>query len=173
MIDAVNSDMPYDEFVREQIAGDLLAAQTPAQTPADKNRDVTATGFLALGSLDLGEQNNMQYILDAVDEQINAASRAFMGVTVGCARCHDHKFDPDPAPSDYYALAGDLSAAPTRSTACSRRPRDNSSYFNVRLAVEVAARCGASFPNFPTADAKASERKIRQVSRSAGRRVEQ
>jgi len=64
-----------------------------------------ATGFLALGVKDLNEKNNEQYLMDAIDDQIDATSRAFMALTLSCARCHDHKFDPIPT-SEYYALAG-------------------------------------------------------------------
>src|SRR6185436_6000792 len=65
----------------------------------------TATGFLVLGPKMLAEQDKPKLVMDLVDEQIDVASRAFLGLTVACARCHDHKFDPIPA-RDYYALAG-------------------------------------------------------------------
>ena len=101
VIDAFNDDMPYDQFVREQLAGDLL----PSDTDEDRTRQVIATGFLALGSHDLNEGNINQFEMDIVGEQIDVVSRSMLGLTVGCARCHDHKFDPIPT-SDYYALAG-------------------------------------------------------------------
>jgi hypothetical protein len=101
VIDAFNSDMPYDRFVREQVAGDLL----PSTSVQQANDQLIATGFLAVGSMDLVEQNPIQFTMDTVDEQINATSHAFMGITVGCARCHDHKFDPI-SMGDYYAMAG-------------------------------------------------------------------
>jgi hypothetical protein len=87
--------------VREQIAGDLLEA--PA--PADKARILTATAFLALGPTNYEEQEKQQLRYDVIDEQIETIGRAFLGQTLGCARCHDHKFDPVPQ-RDYYALAG-------------------------------------------------------------------
>jgi cytochrome c553 len=101
VINAVNADKPYDQFIREQIAGDLL----PAESVAEKNEHLVATGFLAVGTRSLQEKNAEQFRMDGVDEQIDATSRAVLGLTVACARCHDHKFDPVPQ-KDYYALAG-------------------------------------------------------------------
>jgi hypothetical protein len=101
VIDAFNQDMPYDQFLREQIAGDLL----PAASPAERDRQLVATGFLALGARDVNQRFKVRFIMDNVDEQIDTVSRAILGLTVSCARCHDHKFDPIPS-ADYYALAG-------------------------------------------------------------------
>ncbi len=101
VIRAFNSDKPYDRFLTEQIAGDLL----PAPTPAIRNEDLIATGFLALGPKVLAEPDEKKMEMDIVDEQIDTLGRAVMGLTLGCARCHDHKFDPITA-ADYYALAG-------------------------------------------------------------------
>ena len=101
VIDAFNHDKPYDEFVREQIAGDLL----PAKNDQEWSDHLIATGFLALGPKALIEQNPRQFQADLIDEQIDVTSRVFMGVSVACARCHDHKFDPIPQ-TDYYAMAG-------------------------------------------------------------------
>jgi hypothetical protein len=101
VIAAFNADQPYNEFIREQIAGDLL----PAANDAERNRHLIATGFLALGPKGLNEKNKEQFKMDVVDEQIDVTTRAVTGVTVACARCHDHKFDPIPQ-RDYYAMAG-------------------------------------------------------------------
>ena len=101
VIDAVNADKPYTTFIKEQIAGDLL----PAANPQQHNTQSIATGFLALGPKSVNERNAEQYLMDAVDDQIDVTTRAFLATTVGCARCHDHKFDPIPT-ADYYALAG-------------------------------------------------------------------
>ena len=101
VIDAVNADVPFDRFVTEQIAGDLL----PAASPAERDRLLTATGFLALGVKDVNQRFKVRFVMDNVDEQIDAVSRSILGLTVTCARCHDHKFDPIPT-TDYYALAG-------------------------------------------------------------------
>jgi cytochrome c553 len=101
VIAALNADKPYDQFVREQIAGDLL----PAADPAQRDRNLIATGFLALGPKGLNEKNHQQFLVDQIDEQIDVMTRAVLATTVACARCHDHKFDPI-AQKDYYALAG-------------------------------------------------------------------
>ena len=101
VIAAFNDDKPYDRFVKEQIAGDLL----PAANEKQKAEGRIATAFLALGPKNLSERNRLQFTMDLVDEQIDVLSQAFLGLTVACARCHDHKFDPIPT-KDYYALAG-------------------------------------------------------------------
>lgn len=101
VIDAFNADKPFDEFLSEQIAGDLL----PAASPTERAEHLVATGFLAIGTKGLNEQNSRQFRFDLVDEQIDTTTQAFLATTVACARCHDHKFDPVPM-SDYYALAG-------------------------------------------------------------------
>ncbi len=101
VIDSFNADKPYDEFVQEQIAGDLL----PIKSDEDWAENLIATGFLAMGSKALAEQNGRQFRLDLIDEQVDVTSRAILGVSVACARCHDHKFDPIPQ-SDYYAMSG-------------------------------------------------------------------
>jgi hypothetical protein len=101
VIASLNADRPYDEFIREQIAGDLL----PSSNDDEHNRHLIATGFLALGPKGLNEKNKEQFRMDLVDEQIDTTTRAITGITVACARCHDHKFDPIPQ-RDYYAMAG-------------------------------------------------------------------
>jgi cytochrome c553 len=101
VIDAFNSDKPYDRFIREQIAGDLL----PAESPRERDQQMIATGFLALGVKDVNQRFKVRFIMDNIDEQIDTVSRSVLGLTASCARCHDHKFDPIPT-VDYYALAG-------------------------------------------------------------------
>ena len=101
VIAAFNDDKPYDQFVKQQIAGDLL----PARSDHDRAELLIATGFLALGSKTLNMQNRGQFVLDLADEQIDVTSQAFLGLTIACARCHDHKFDPI-SQHDYYALSG-------------------------------------------------------------------
>jgi hypothetical protein len=101
VIGAFNEDLPYDRFVREQLAGDLL----PAAHQGDINaKGIVATGFLALGPKPLAQQDKLRVLYDVVDEQIDTTSKAFLGITVACARCHDHKFDPI-STRDYYSLA--------------------------------------------------------------------
>jgi cytochrome c553 len=101
VIDAFNADKPFDQFIREQIAGDLL----PIANDEEWAKNVIATGFLAIGVKSVGEEDQQKFFADLVDEQIDTTTRAFLATTVACARCHDHKFDPIPQ-ADYYALAG-------------------------------------------------------------------
>jgi mono/diheme cytochrome c family protein len=102
VIRAFNRDLPYDQFLVEQLAGDLLPAAGDPLTTADR---VIATGFLMVGPKALAETDKEQARLDVIDDQIDVIGRAFLGLTVACARCHDHKFDPIRT-ADYYALAG-------------------------------------------------------------------
>ncbi len=101
VINAVNTDKPYDEFLREQIAGDLLAGKTAAE----RAEHLIATGFLALGVKDVNQRFKVRFVMDNIDEQIDTVTRSTLALTASCARCHDHKFDPIPT-ADYYALAG-------------------------------------------------------------------
>jgi len=102
VVDAFNRDLPYNQFLIEQLAGDLL----PRTGDPDRiARQVIATGFLMVGPKALAETDKEQTRIDIVDEQLDVTSRAFLGLTLACARCHDHKFDPLPT-TDYYALAG-------------------------------------------------------------------
>ncbi len=101
VIDAFNKDKPYDQFIREQIAGDLI----PTKDDKQFAEQLIATGFLAIGPKTLIEKNPRQFQADLIDEQIDTTTRVILGVSVACARCHDHKFDPIPQ-TDYYAIAG-------------------------------------------------------------------
>jgi hypothetical protein len=101
VIAAFNADKPYDQFIKEQLAGDLLKSDDPKV----KAERLIATGFLAIGPKTLNERKGLQFELDLADEQIDVTMQAFLGTTAACARCHDHKFDPIPQ-KDYYALAG-------------------------------------------------------------------
>lgn len=110
VIRAFNQDKPIDRFFQEQLAGDLLPAitkeQTKEQMDEQSNLDrVIATGYLSLGPKMLAEDDPVKQEEDIIDEQIDTMGKTFMGMTLGCARCHDHKFDPFPQ-TDYYALAG-------------------------------------------------------------------
>ena len=107
VIEAFNQDVPYNRFITEQIAGDLL----PYETAAQRNRQLIATGFLAIGSKPASAMNS-NFAMDIVDDQINTICTAVIGLSVACARCHDHKHDPIPT-SDYYALAGIFSSTET------------------------------------------------------------
>lgn len=101
VIDAFNADMPYDQFVREQLAGDLLKSSDWRE----KGRQITATAFLVLGPTNYELQDKDVLEMDIIDEQLDTLGKAFMGMTIGCARCHHHKFDPIRT-EDYYGMAG-------------------------------------------------------------------
>ena len=109
IIDAFNRDLPYPRFIEEQLAGDLTPV--PGDLP-ETHRRLTATGFLSLGAKMLAEDDPVKMEMDIVDEQLDTVGKAFLGMTLGCARCHDHKFDPITA-RDYYALAGVLKSTRT------------------------------------------------------------
>ncbi|NND96150.1 MAG: DUF1549 domain-containing protein, partial [Pirellulaceae bacterium] len=95
------ADRPVDQMITQQIAGDLLRYENDAE----RYDNVVATTFLMLGTKMLSERDKSKLQMDVVDEQIDTVGRAFLALTLGCARCHDHKFDPVPT-EDYYALAG-------------------------------------------------------------------
>ena len=101
VIESYNKDKPYDLFLKEQIAGDLMRSSGPR----DQAEKIIATGFLALGAKNLAERDRRQFQMDLIDEQIDTLSQSMLGLTLACARCHDHKFDPV-TQRDYYALAG-------------------------------------------------------------------
>ena len=103
VIKSFNEDRPYDQFVREQVAGDLMGGRDLEET----RRRLVATTFLTLGNTNLEDQDKTQLDMDVVDEQIDVIGKAFLAQTIACARCHDHKFDPIPT-ADYYAIAGIL-----------------------------------------------------------------
>lgn len=108
VIASFNADKPFDRFVQEQLAGDLLA-----RDESSKRDELTiATGFLSIGPKMLAEDDPVKQQLDIVDEQLDTTCRVFMGLTMGCVRCHDHKFDPL-SMHDYYAMAGIFSGTQT------------------------------------------------------------
>ncbi|MEE3372364.1 MAG: DUF1553 domain-containing protein [Planctomycetota bacterium] len=102
VIDAINRDHPYNAFVIEQLAGDLLPQTGDAALDLER---LVATGFLQVGPKPVVMRDKRQMLLDIADEQLSTTTIALLGLTVGCARCHDHKFDPIPT-EDYYSLAG-------------------------------------------------------------------
>jgi hypothetical protein len=108
VIQAFNQDKPYNRFVLEQLAGDLL----PSTNQVQRDEQEIATGFLAIGPKGLNETRPKYSKWQVVDDQIDATSRGFLGLTVGCARCHDHKFDPIPT-RDYHAMAGIFASTDT------------------------------------------------------------
>jgi len=106
VVQAFNEDMPYNQFVREQLAGDILAADPKSGVGY---RGIVATGFLALGKKALAQKDLPLKRYDVVDDQIEVTAKAFLGLTANCARCHDHKFDPI-ATKDYYQMAAIFSS---------------------------------------------------------------
>ena len=102
VIRSLNVDLPMDQFIVQQLAGDLLPVPEDEQAAGDL---LTATGLLVLGPKMLAEQDKEKMLIDIADEQVDTISRTMLGLTLSCARCHDHKFDPLSA-RDYYALAG-------------------------------------------------------------------
>lgn len=125
VIDSINADIPYDRFVTEQIAGDLLEADSPAE----RQRLLIATGLLAIGSKSL---NGGNLTLDIIDDQIDVIGKAVLGMTISCARCHDHKFDPIPT-ADYYALAGIFKSTQTYYGGSTNRPKNITDELKVYL----------------------------------------
>jgi len=132
VIDSFNADKPYDRFVQEQVAGDLL----PSRDVRQRSENVVATGFLALGSMDLNERDLDQFRLDRIDDQMDTLGRSMLGLTFGCARCHDHKFDPI-SQQDYYALAGIFASTRTLSGNRSRAGMGNT-YFHPELLADIS-----------------------------------
>lgn len=108
LIEAFYNDKPFDRFVREQIAGDLL----PSASPQERAENITATGFLMVGDVEIVEPDKAKMEADHIDTQVNKIGTAFLGMTLGCVRCHDHKFDPIGL-TDYYGIAGMLRSSPS------------------------------------------------------------
>ncbi len=101
VVNAFNRDQPYDQFVREQIAGDILGTRD-GQFNAEQ---IVATGAYAIGEWGNGDADKKKIHTDIVDDQVDFTSRTFLGITLACARCHDHKYDPFTT-REYHALAG-------------------------------------------------------------------
>lgn len=120
LIRSFHQDKSFRDLVMEQVAGDLLnVAEFPSQSKSSEwTKDqlqlaqdrLSATTFLAIGDHNYEEQDKKQLEMDAIDEQLDVLGKAFLGQTLSCARCHDHKFDPIPT-ADYYALAGILKSS--------------------------------------------------------------
>ena len=107
VIQAFNDDLPFDRFIAEQIAGDLL----PSDSAETRDRRLVATGFLALAAKPAKAMNE-NFAMDVVADQIDMVGRGLLGLSIGCARCHDHKFDPV-STRDYYAFAGIFESSET------------------------------------------------------------
>ena len=109
VIEAFNKDKPYDQFIQEQLAGDLMSDPGSLDITLERWK---ATAFLSIGAKMLAEDDPVKMEMDIVDEQLDTAMRAFTGLTIGCARCHDHKFDPI-STNEYYGMAGIFKSSKT------------------------------------------------------------
>ncbi len=147
LIESFNDDKPFPQFITEQLAADLLVNEAAAEAKAAKKappadqRVLAALGFLTLGNQHDGRRN------DIIDDRIDVTTKAFLGLTVSCARCHDHKFDPIPT-KDYYSLHGvfantveppSVFNAPTLLT---RLPKTDALMDYVAQTRELAAKAG-------------------------------
>ena len=134
VIGAINRDVPFDRFVQEQIAGDLL----PAASASERDRLLIATGFLALGVKDVNQRFKERFQMDNVDEQLDTVSRSVLGLTVTCARCHDHKFDPIPT-TDYYGMAGIFTSTVNAAGLRNKMGGAGLDYYDPKLLVRLAS----------------------------------
>ncbi|MES2438013.1 MAG: PSD1 and planctomycete cytochrome C domain-containing protein [Verrucomicrobiota bacterium] len=134
VVDAVNRDVPFDRFVREQVAGDLL----PSASDSERDRLLTATGFLALGVKDVNQRFKVRFRMDNVDEQIDTVTRSVLGLTVSCARCHDHKFDPIPT-TDYYSLAGIFTSTDDKAGVRNKMGGNGLDYYDPGMLVRLSS----------------------------------
>jgi len=100
VVESLNDDMPYDQFIRLQIAADLMDLDQ-----AERFRHLPALGFFGLGAQYYKNSDAEKARADELDDRVDTLTRGFLGLTVSCARCHDHKYDPIPT-QDYYSLAG-------------------------------------------------------------------
>lgn len=159
VIESFRDDAPLNRFLTEQIAGDLL----PAANAAARRRNLTATGFLALGPTNYEEQDKQMLRMDIVDEQLETIGKSFLGMTIGCARCHDHKFDPIPT-RDYYALAGIF-----RSTRTLKNYTDNVAHWiDAPLPLDGEAEAQASEAEKKIAALKGEIARLKDHLRSTG-----
>ncbi len=162
VIDALNMDLPFDQFVREQLAGDILAGQGGARGIA---APVVATGFLALARRYATGPYELWHL--TLEDAIETTGRAFLGLTLRCARCHDHKYDPI-TQRDYYALYGIFAStnfpyAGSEEFQTKKFPRQN---FVPTAAPDVVAACVRAHDE----QMKLLERKIAELASKGGRK---
>jgi hypothetical protein len=149
VIDAFQNNMPYDRFLTEQIAGDLLRADDDREAALQ----TIATGFLAVGSRNVNDGNPKQFALDQADEQIDSVFQATMGMTLACARCHDHKFEPI-SQRQYTAVAGVFLSTDTRFGVTG-----GNNVRNGTDAIELPEGCGLPSPPVPWSDDELSKKR--------------
>jgi hypothetical protein len=158
VIDAVNHDVPFDRFLKEQIAGDLL----PAKDSTERDRLATATGFLAIGAKDVNQRFKVRFVMDNVDEQIDAVTRSTLGLTVSCARCHDHKFDPIPT-TDYYAVAGIFTSTDHATGVRNKMGGGGLDYYDPSMLVKLSS---ANFTAPPEEKVKKLEAEVAEAKKA-------
>jgi hypothetical protein len=162
VIAAFNNDKPYDQFIREQIAGDLL----PARSQDERDEQRIATGFLALGVKDVNQRFKVRFVMDNIDEQIDTVSRSILAVTASCARCHDHKFDPIPT-SDYYALAGIFHSTDLCAGLRNKMGGGGLDYYDTQMILQISSRVESFQPDPEAA------KKIEELKKSVGKAREE
>jgi len=145
VVESFNADLPFDQFIKQQIAGDLL----PALDGKKENfNGLIATTFLVNGAWDRGDADKEKMVSDMVDDQIDTIGKAFMGLTLGCARCHDHKYDPI-SQRDYYGLAG--------------------IFYSTRMLTELGTKGGEiTLQRRPLVSKELLEKRALQISQIAG-----
>jgi len=160
VIRAFNEDLPYDQFIIQQLAADSLAL-------GDDKRPLAAMGFLTLGRRFL---NNVS---DIIDDRIDVVSRGLMGLTVGCARCHDHKFDPIPT-KDYYSLYGVFaSSVEPRDLPVIMDPAPSDAYRAFEKELAALQRDVADYQKEHQSELQSGNRKFRDELRKKQNKVEQ
>ncbi len=155
VIDAFNANMPYDRFVKLQIAGDLIGPESPGDYD-----HLVALGFFGLGAQYYKNSDAAKAAADELDDRVDTLSRGFLGLTVSCARCHDHKFDPIPT-QDYYSLAGIFRSSKLHNAPLCP-PEDVTAYNEGQQRIKQADEALKKF----LADAKesAAEAKVDQIA---------
>lgn len=159
LLESLRDNAPVDRMIREMVAGDLL----PFRDSAERRRQLTATGFLALGPTNYEEQDKQMLRMDIVDEQLDTIGKSFLGMTIGCARCHDHKFDPI-STRDYYAMAGIL-----RSTQTLKNYTDNVAHWiDTPLPYDGELEAQVQAKEKRLAELKAEQAKLKNELRDLG-----
>ena len=160
VIASLNDDKPYDQFVVEQIAGDMLDHVSTTQ----RCEQLIATGFLLLGPKAFGTGSFDQLRFDVIDEQIDTVGKAMLGLSLGCARCHDHKFDPVSS-EDYYALAGIFSS--TNSVQRQKGWRQGKTWNRVKLPILDSASESALIAAHEQTKSRAENGELKKAAEEA------
>jgi hypothetical protein len=160
VINSFNADKPYDQFVREQIAGDLL----PFTSDAQRNEQLIATGFLALGVKDVNQRFKVRFVMDNIDEQIDTVTKSILAISVSCARCHDHKFDPI-SQSEYYGLAGIFHSTDHCAGLRNKMGGGGLDYYDTAMLIPLAGEAAAA-PADLDEKIKAAEEKLEEARKA-------